>query len=216
MSRDPSIDGRTRRAEGRRENRRAEILRAALEVFGRKGYHQASIADILDSAGIARGTFYLYYDGKSAVFLELLDSLLVELRSSIVGVEVGPDSAPVEEQLVDTVRRVLETVVKNRLLASVIVREAVGIDAESDQRLRAFYGALHLYVRMTLAEGRRLGIVRDVDEEIAAMCVVGTFKQFVEQVAGAESDTSFDVERLAKGILDFNLRGLLAVPGTGA
>lgn len=213
MTRLPVEDGRSRRAEGRRENRRAEILRAALEVFGRKGYHQASIADILEAARIARGTFYLYYDAKTAVFHELLDSLLLELRRSIVGVDVGPDSPPIEEQLVDTVRRILETIVENRLLARVIVRESVGVDAETDQRLRDFYGALHQYVRMTLQEGRRIGIVREVDEEVAAMCVVGTFRQFIEQVASSADDDTFDVDRLARGLLDFNLRGLLAASG---
>lgn len=212
MSRDPAEDGRTRRANDRRENRRAEILRAALEVFGRQGYHATSVADILEAAGIARGTFYLYFDGKSPIFLELLDSLLAELRASIVGVETDSASPPIELQLVSTVRNILDTVVKNRLLARIIVREAVGLDSEAEQRLRAFYAALLRYIELSLVEGRRLGVIRQLDVEVAAMCVLGTIKQFVEQVVVAGEDATFDVDRMALAVLDFNLRGLLAIP----
>jgi AcrR family transcriptional regulator len=215
MSRDAEIDGRSRRANDRRENRRAEILRGALDVFGHKGYHQTSVADIIEAAGIARGTFYLYFDGKSAVFLELLDSVLAELNASIIGVETGAGSPPIQLQLVTTVRRILDAVVKNRLLANIVVREAVGLDAEVERRLRAFYAALLRYIEESLAEGRRLGVIRELDQEIAAMCVLGTIKQFVEQVVVAGEDATFDVDRMALAVLDFNLRGLLAIQADG-
>lgn len=211
MSRVPTTDGRSRRASDRRENRRATILRSALEVFGKKGYHATSVADILDEAGISRGTFYLYFDSKSAIFLELLDSLLLELRANIVGVETAEGSPPIQLQLVTTVRNILDTVVKNRLLAAIIVREAVGLDAEAEQRLRAFYAAILRYVEQSLLEGQRLGVVRPLDREVAAMCVLGTVKQFFELVVEADADTTFDVDRMALAVLDFNLRGVLAI-----
>ena len=102
--------------------------------------------------------------------------------------------------------------VKNRLLARIIVREAVGLDSEAEQRLRAFYAALLRYIELSLVEGRRLGVIRQLDVEVAAMCVLGTIKQFVEQVVVAGEDATFDVDRMALAVLDFNLRGLLAIP----
>lgn len=210
MSRGVDMDGRSRRATDRRENRRAEILRGALDVFGHKGYHQTSVADIIEAGGIARGTFYLYFDSKSAVFLELLELLLAELNASIVGVETEAGSPPIQYQLVATVRRILDTVVKNRMLAKIVVREAVGLDAEVELRLRAFYAALLKYIEDSLHEGRRLGVLRELDEEMAALCVLGTIKQFFEQVVVAGEDAKLDVDRMALAVLDFNLRGLLA------
>ncbi len=41
-------------------------------MFAAKGYHGTRISDIIDAAGIARGTFYLYFESKSAIFLELI------------------------------------------------------------------------------------------------------------------------------------------------
>ena len=93
---EPAIDGRSKRARSQRKNRRGAILKAARPVFVEKGYHQTHISDIIEAAGIARGTFYLYFDSKAAIFAELLDLSLDELRSSIVGVDQGEDAPPME------------------------------------------------------------------------------------------------------------------------
>jgi AcrR family transcriptional regulator len=203
-------DGRTKRAAGRRDSRRMAILRGARDVFGRNGYHNTHVSDILEASGIARGTFYLYFDSKSAIFLELLDELLAELRSAIVGVDTQPDSPPIHMQLQGTVRQILGTVVENRALATILLREAVGLDVEADTRLRAFYGALLAYIKDALIEGQRIGIVRALDTELAAMCILGTIKQFIEQFVMMPSDAPIDVDRTALEVLDFNLRGVLA------
>jgi AcrR family transcriptional regulator len=204
-----AVDGRTRRATEQRESRRAAILRGALRVFGRKGYHQTHVADIIKAAGIARGTFYLYFEGKSAIFLELLDQMLEQFRESIVGVDTYEGAPPVELQLMQTVRRIMDTVVQNRLLTTIIIREAVGLDQEVDRRLKLFYGDLLEYIREALREGQRLGYIRKLDEDVAAMCILGTIKQFMEQLVMMDHEAEVDVDRLALSVLDFNLRGVL-------
>ncbi len=202
-------DGRTIRASAQRENRRTEILDAALQLFGRKGYHGTHVSDIIDGAGIARGTFYLYFESKSAIFLELLDRMMQELRSNIVGVEAGPGRPPMEAQLVDTVHRILNTVHDNRLLTGLIVREAVGLGEEVDERLREFYASILTYIRDALEEGQRIGIVREFDTEIASMCILGTIKQFMEQIVVIDPSRDVDIDRMALAVLDFSLRGVL-------
>ena len=61
-------DGRVARASVLRKTRRADILEVALSVFASNGYHQTRVSDIIQAAGIARGTFYLYFESKSAIF----------------------------------------------------------------------------------------------------------------------------------------------------
>ncbi|HEY9138153.1 MAG TPA: TetR/AcrR family transcriptional regulator [Terriglobus sp.] len=48
--------------------RRAEIIEAALKVFARKGFHQARTEDVALQAKIAKGTLYLYFDSKDAIY----------------------------------------------------------------------------------------------------------------------------------------------------
>lgn len=48
--------------------RRAEIIAAALKVFSRKGFHTARAEDVATQAKIAKGTLYLYFDSKDAIY----------------------------------------------------------------------------------------------------------------------------------------------------
>ena len=56
-----------------REKTREKLLTAARHVFVEKGYHDAKIDDIAERAGVGKGTFYLYFKDKRAVFAELVD-----------------------------------------------------------------------------------------------------------------------------------------------
>lgn len=202
-------DRRSERATKKRENRRREILQAARRVFAKRGFHRTHVADIIEGAGIARGTFYLYFESKNAIFLELLDELMDELRESIVGVDTHAGAPPVHEQLVGTLQRILRTVVDNQALTRILVREAVGLGEDVDARLKLFYENLLNYIRDSLENGQQMGILRDFDTELASLCVLGTIKQLMEQLVMDDRLPGEDVDRLALSVLDFNLFGLM-------
>ena len=54
--------------------RRQQILTVARDVFARRGYHQSTIDDIVAEAGVARGTFYLYFEDKPTDMDEQFES----------------------------------------------------------------------------------------------------------------------------------------------
>ena len=56
----------------RKQARPAEILDAALKVFAEKGYAGARMDDIARRAGVTKGTIYLYFENKEAVFKSLV------------------------------------------------------------------------------------------------------------------------------------------------
>ncbi len=60
------------------DSRRKEILDVAQQLFYQKGYEQTSIQDLLTAVGIAKGTFYHYFDSKQALLVELTDRIAVE------------------------------------------------------------------------------------------------------------------------------------------
>ncbi len=205
-----ALDGRTVRASRKRENRRKRILEHAKSVFAERGYHQTHVSDIIKAAGIARGTFYLYFESKNAIFAELLEDLLGEMRSSIHGVDTGENAPPVEMQLIGIVRKILTTVAENRALARILVREAVGLDSDIDARLAQFYSDLLAYIQDSLDRGKTMGLLRNFDTQVGAFCILGTIKQLMEQLIMDENgDLHQDVDRIALAVLDFNLRGVL-------
>ena len=58
-----------------REARRAELVSAAAEVFARRGVANTAVSDIVKSAGVAQGTFYLYFDSKDDAVLAVVDQI---------------------------------------------------------------------------------------------------------------------------------------------
>jgi AcrR family transcriptional regulator len=74
-------DGREPEGKGARTRRR--LLEAAETVFAELGYHDASIVKITEAAGVAQGTFYLYFSGKQAIFDVLVEDLNRRLRQAM-------------------------------------------------------------------------------------------------------------------------------------
>jgi AcrR family transcriptional regulator len=60
-------------AEEARAARRDQIIAAAAECFARSGYHVTTMADIAEAAGVSKGTPYLYFPGKEALFIALYE-----------------------------------------------------------------------------------------------------------------------------------------------
>jgi AcrR family transcriptional regulator len=57
--------------------RRAQILKAAMDVFTRKGFTAATLPDIAGKAGVAVGTIYLYYPSKRELFIAVIKNLII-------------------------------------------------------------------------------------------------------------------------------------------
>ena len=66
---------------GRRTRRR--LLDAAEEVFAEHGYHDASVARIVERAGVAQGTFYIYFRSKQEIFAQLVGDLNSRMREAM-------------------------------------------------------------------------------------------------------------------------------------
>jgi AcrR family transcriptional regulator len=90
------------RWQRRKEARPQEILSAALRVFAKNGFAAARIDDIAAEAGIAKGTVYLYFDSKEAMFKGLLRDMLGARLSEIGGLARGADT--VSDMLAQVVR----------------------------------------------------------------------------------------------------------------
>ena len=82
---------RRRRVVKPRETRREELLDAGLAVFREKGVRGATVDDLTAAAGVAKGTFYLYFDSKDRLYAALRERFAAEL---LVAVEAALANAP--------------------------------------------------------------------------------------------------------------------------
>jgi AcrR family transcriptional regulator len=75
--------------------RRGEIIAAALKVFAKKGFSEARAEDVAAQAGIAKGTLYLYFDSKEAIYEAALKHAMTALGATVAA-RVGAASTAQE------------------------------------------------------------------------------------------------------------------------
>jgi len=73
---------------------RASILDSATSCFARDGYDATGVAEICDNAGVSKGAFYYHFESKEAVFLELIDSWLKALETTLHEVTAEAKTVP--------------------------------------------------------------------------------------------------------------------------
>ncbi|MFC1618825.1 TetR/AcrR family transcriptional regulator [Candidatus Neomarinimicrobiota bacterium] len=67
-----------------RETIRRRLLDVGRENFSRFGFRKANVAEICRSVGIAKGSFYLFFESKEALFLAMFEEIETEIRSDLV------------------------------------------------------------------------------------------------------------------------------------
>jgi AcrR family transcriptional regulator len=73
------MTGAPSKREQVREERRQQILEAALAVFSRKGFHTANVSDVAAEAGVSQGTIYWYFKSKEELFEAAILSAFVDI-----------------------------------------------------------------------------------------------------------------------------------------
>ena len=63
------------------DERRSELIDCAERLFYSKGYESTSVSDIVNEVGVAKGTFYYYFDSKLAILEAMIDDLIAQLEA---------------------------------------------------------------------------------------------------------------------------------------
>lgn len=184
------------------------MLCCAKEVFSQKGYHKASVSDIIQRAGVARGTFYLYFQNKNDIFASILDMILKDLRSLIKRIELSSESPPPLEQLRDILRLIVKLALDDREMTQILLRRAVGLSRDFDDKLQDFYEALLAKIESSLAHGIELGLVRKCDTKVTARCILGCMKEVISLIS-SEEGAVFQIDSILDEVLNFGLQGVL-------
>lgn len=169
-----------------KDERRRQLLEAAIKVFGARGYHHSQISDIIKEAGVARGTFYLYFESKREIFDGVITTLFEMVRSQVK--TLPRDAvADIPDQLRGNLERITNLLLGKPWLVKLLFNESVGLDHELDDRLRQFYGQLLDLIRRALKQGQEMGFVREGNIHVLATALLGSVKEvFYQYCLGTE------------------------------
>ena len=138
------------------EERRAQILDAALEVFARQGFHEARMDDIAQASGLSKGALYLYYKSKDAIISALMGSVFNLAMRGALAVERADGST--RERLLDITERFAREIDRfSRALPVMLEFYAI---AARDRTVRAVMGGLFDEYRASLTRLIEQGIER--------------------------------------------------------
>lgn len=147
---------------------RSAILDAAEATIAELGYDAASVAEITRRAGVAQGTFYLYFSDKRAVFTELVAHLNHKVRARSAAAVEGASSRLDMERL--GLRAYFEQVAEDPTIYR-IIREAEFVDEAAYQ---AHYATLAAPYAAGLRSAMDVGeIPDDLDPEVLAYILMG-------------------------------------------
>ncbi len=193
-------------ATARGQRTRQKLLDAAEEVFGERGFDATSIAEITQRAGVALGTFYVYFPHKEAIFVELVDELGARLRKVTTEAVAGLKNRMEIERA--GFRAFLAFAGKHRNLYR-LVRQAEFVDPAAFKR---YYRTIaDGYVR-GLEGAMRAGQIRKAHAESLAWALMG-IADFVGMRFVLWQQKGDDVDAVLDEIVDFIARGIELAPG---
>jgi AcrR family transcriptional regulator len=190
---------------------RERLLSAAAEVFAVSGYHASRVSDIVGRAGVAQGTFYLYFRSKEAIFLELADRFFARILAE--GLDAyDPRDAASPEDVVAQVRAMWRVgIIRSReqpALVMTIVRDAPSLGPAVRDLVRGFYEhvADGVAAYMTVASER--GLVRRLDPRLAGWLLTGLAERAMYYAVAIAPEA--DADWLADQLMTLEGGGLLA------
>ncbi len=199
------------KAPGNEADRKSTILRAAIEVFSKKGYHGCRIADVAKEAGVAYGLVYHYYKNKD----ELLQSVFEYGWSSLITriTERSLQGKTIEEKVRGIISVAYDAYKTDPRAVKVLILEVGRSPSGSSvNRGTAFGGVIEMAAEV-FREGQKRGELHpDIEPIFCATQLFGGVEMgltaFVMGLLDREPAT---IDRAAQQVADMLLSGVLGV-----
>ena len=189
------------------EEKRKQILAAAVRVFARKGYHDCRVGDITEEAGVAHGLLYHYFTSKEEVLEAVFRDAWTEVLDAFRAVEAS-DETP-REQLDHVAAILLGSWRRDPDLVRVLVRE-IGRSPQVQRKVAELAQAFEAIERI-VARGQQEGVFRsDIDARLLSWIFYGSIEEILTGwVLGQLPDADGDVERAERTVVDVLCNGML-------
>jgi AcrR family transcriptional regulator len=194
------------------EDRRDQIIDAAMRVFAQKGFVKATNKDIAREAGITPGLIYYYFESKEALL-----KAIVETRSPVKLMTSLPQQVftlPPEMFLRFLIRQVLSIVEGENFIGLVRVLLPEVVHGSDPQLVELVGGVLQRVIGFLgnyLEAKMKAGELRQADVSLAAQVILGSVMGFVlrRQILCDSLALAYSQEQVADAVVETVLSGLL-------
>lgn len=186
-------------------NKKENIIHASIQMFREKGIDKTTISDIVKKAGIAQGTFYLYFQSKLAL-MPAIAEVMVEKTMEIV-IDTIQDDAPFErklEQLVDAIFLVARDY--NEIQALIYSGLA---STEHLKEWETVYAPFYQWLSELLQEAQHAKVIREtINIERTSKLIIGLIESAAEQVYLYDVTDAMEVNLQKDEVMSFLLHAI--------
>lgn len=160
------------------EERKSQILEAAIAVFARLGFQQTRMDDIASQAGLSKGALYLYYKSKDAVIAALLKYFFMQEFKRLQSFAASERQESVSEQLLLLTRQLSSAMQwMERLMPIAFEFYALaGRDKEVRQFLRGYFKDYRSVLAGLIRRGIERGEFRAIDADATAITLAALYE----------------------------------------
>ncbi|MHC1744273.1 MAG: TetR/AcrR family transcriptional regulator [Syntrophobacteraceae bacterium] len=176
------------RSPAGRSSTRERILDAALDVFSEKGFHQATVDEIAERAGLGKGTLYRYFANKETLFNELVRFRLEELEQQANAVLDGQDD--VLTMISKYLRIYFEFFDRNERLYRVVVQQRGDVGREfQDVYVKTVMRRIPVLKRK-IYRATQKGVLKEVDFQTVFYGVMGFIHGVIQKWVASDCSYS--------------------------
>jgi len=216
-TRPPARATRARRTRPGGAERRQQILRAASECFGTRGFHGTTTRDVAAAVGITEAALYRYFASKEAMYAAILDARM-SAPDPVAAVEALAESGDDRAVFAGLLRVLLAGVTADPSFIRLLFYSALeGHELARpfhEQRIRRLREFLTSYIERRVREGA----FRKIDPALGARFFIGLFVDYaiVRQVFGQKDLYPQSPEAVAETYVDIFLDGMRVAPAARA
>jgi AcrR family transcriptional regulator len=178
------------------------VLRAAIDLFNRKGYDATSIGDVAEELGVTKSAVYHHVPSKEHLLSEALDEALGELEAAVATASTADGSA--YDRLRGVVRHSVEVLVDHQPAVTLLLR----VHGNSETEKAALKRRRRIDARLADLVGQAAGegaLRADLDPDLVSRLLFGMVNSLVEWY---RPSGPVDVEQLADAVTAIAFEGL--------
>ena len=192
-------------------DKKADILKYGRELFSSKGFKDTNVAEITKMAGLATGTFYIYYTSKDKLFMEIYLEENVKLKKDImksINLEESPINIMKEIMLLNLKGMTSNPILKEWYNRDVFNRIEQSFREENGlESVDFLYGNFSEIVKMWQIEGK-------VRNDIKPEMIMAIFSSLINIETHKEEVGIKYFPEVLEYLAEFTMRGLMDVSRT--
>ncbi|MBD1223556.1 TetR family transcriptional regulator [Virgibacillus halodenitrificans] len=187
------------------DDKKEKIIRSAIEVFKEKGIEKAKVSEIVKGAGIAQGTFYLYFSSKLAVMPSIAEKMVGKTMEAIER-EIKEET-PFDQKLEQIIELVFEITKEYKEIMALIYAGLASSDylAQWETIYQPYYKWMSNFLENAKLEGE---IREDIDPKHTAELIIGLIESVAEQSYLYDNQETSIIERKKEEVFSFIKHGL--------